>query len=312
MKSDFKQLLKLKIKSLTILLAVLLLSACRQGDNDRRKVVPLVGTIVSDRSEPYNNLLSSVDLKSSDGGLVLFGTESEVSALGAYLLHSDLFDNVDARSNPDLLPDFSGERIVEVTLGNASLLLDTLGGGLKLRTASIKAMLSSIDTLVGGKAVVLTSPAMCSYGKFDIDSLQRAFSLENLVFCPLELMADAAEGGRVAVLGDYPAGVYEEYFKYRKDVDYVGVLTPSQMADSLHTELGRLSADVILVDACGQDTDSLRTSHPELRFVDWKEQTGRALYMAMRKRNAFTHRVAYPQKESVWAVCSEDLTYSFE
>lgn len=306
-KSNSKHLLKSKV----FLLGILLLSACRQGDNGERKVVPLVGTIVSDRSEPYNSLLSSFDLKSSDGGLVLFGAESEVSALGEYLLHSDLFDNVDARRKPDLLPDFSGEKIVEVTLGNASLLSDTLGGGLKLRTASIKAMLSAVDTLVGGKAVVLTSPAMCSYGKFDIDSLQRAFSLGNLVFCPLELMADATEGGRVAVLGAYPEGVYEEYFKYRDDVDYVGALTPSQMADSLHTELDRLSADVILVDACGQDTDSLRLSHPYLRFVDWKEQTGKALYLALRERNAFTHKVAYPQKESVWAICSEDLTYSF-
>lgn len=301
----------MKVKSLAVFLGLLLLSACRQGDNGQRKVVPLVGTLVSDRSEPYNRLLSSFDLSSSDGGLVLFGAESEVSELGEYLLHSDLFDNVDARSNPDLLPDFSGEKVVEVTLGNASLLSDTLGGGLKLRTASIKAVLSSLDTLVRGKAVVLTSPAMCSYGKFDIDSLQRAFSLEDLVFCPLELMADATMGGRVAVLGSYPEGVYEEYFKYRDDVDYVGTLTPLQMADSLHTELDRLSADVILVDACGQDADSLRLSHPYLRFVDWKEQTGKALYLALRERNAFTHKVAYPQKESVWAICSEDLTYSF-
>lgn len=301
----------MKVKSLAVFLGLLLLSACRQGDNGQRKVVPLVGTLVSDRSEPYNRLLSSFGLSSSDGGLVLFGAESEVSELGEYLLHSDLFDNVDARSNPDLLPDFSGEKVVEVTLGNASLLSDTLGGGLKLRTASIKAVLSSLDTLVRGKAVVLTSPAMCSYGKFDIDSLQRAFSLEDLVFCPLELMADATMGGRVAVLGSYPEGVYEEYFKYRDDVDYVGTLTPLQMADSLHTELDRLSADVILVDACGQDADSLRLSHPYLRFVDWKEQTGKALYLALRERNAFTHKVAYPQKESVWAICSEDLTYSF-
>lgn len=300
----------MKVKSLVVLLAVLLLSACRPGDNGQRKVVPLVGTVVSDRSEPYNRLLSSFDLRSSDGGLVIFGAESEVSALGEYLLHSDLFDNVDARRNPDLLPDFSGEKIVEVTLGNASLLSDTLGGGLKLRTASIKAVLSSLDTLVHGKAVVLTSPAMCSC-KFDIDSLQRAFSLENLVFCPLELMADAAGGGRVAVLSPYPAGVYDEYFKYRTDVDYVGVLTPLQMADSLHTGLDRLSADVVLVDACAQDTDSLRFCYPGLRFVDWREQVGKALYLALRERNAFTHRVAYPQKESIWAICSEDLTYSF-
>lgn len=321
----------MKVKYWSILSAFILALAasCQPKPAPQRAVVGYVDEIIEDRSESGHQLLSAFDQRDPLGDIVVFGPSDEVRSMSLALLSSDRFDNVDARPISDSLPDFSGEVICQVVLSNPEV-LDSYGAdeGSSLRELTVRAVLSSIDTLSyrtpsdlssyshkpRGKVVVMTSSQMASYGKYDVDSLMRAFGIESAVFFPLELMADKALSkaeSRIGIVTSKPQELYDEYFRFREDArgHFIGAFPKETVLATQTSIADSLALDVLLLDDPAVPADTLRARFPKVEVVDPAAVTAEACFRAMRSRNIFTHRVAYPRWTAYTAEPSGDLQY---
>ena len=311
--------------------AVLLmgLAACQPKVVPQRPVVDYVSELIDERSDPGHQLLASFGEKDAAGDIVVFGPLDEVRPMSLALLSSDRFDNVDARPIKDSLPDFSGEVITRIMLTDPSVLQDYAADeGAALREWTVKAVLSSLDTLsyrtpndlasfshkTRGKLVILTSSAMAAYGKYDVDSLLRAFGLGSTVFYPFELMADKALAkpeSRIGIVSSKPKAVYDEFFGYRNDArgHFIDVFPKETVLDPSSNIVDSLALDVLMLDDPAVRVDSLKVRFPDIRVVSPYAVTCEACYRAMRSRNIFTHRVAYPQWVTYTAIATEDSQF---
>lgn len=321
--------MKLKYWSFASALAVVFLSSCQPKPAPKRAVADYVDELIEDRYAHGHQLLASFDLRNPAGDIVVFGPSDEVRSMTLALLSSDRFDNVDARPVRDLLPDFSGEVITQAVMSDPEVLAGYVSDeGASLRELTVRAVLTSLDTLSyrtpsdlssfshksRGKVVVMTSSAMAAYGKYDVDSLMRAFGLGSTVFFPFELMADKALSrteSRIGIVSDKPQALYDEYFRYRDDArsHYIGTFSREAVLDSLSNLADSLALDVLLLDDPSVPADSLRGRFPKVEVIDPAGVTAEACYRAMRSRNIFTHRVAYPRWAAYSAVPAEDLQY---
>ena len=307
----------MNIRRLTIIALAALLSvcSCKPKVESERPVIQYVSEIIQERANPAHQLLGSFNSKKANGNIVVFGPLDEARSLSASLFLFDKFDNVDARPVRDSLLDFSGEVIARVIMGDVSPLsaFQTEGGEERLRELTVKAALASLDTLTKGKVVVLTSSAMAAYGKYDLDSLMRAFHIADAVFFPLELMADKVYDkpeARVGIVSSKPAKLYEEFFKYREDFEgyFIGVYPKESVLDTVSV-VDTLALDVLLLDDYSIAADTLRARFPRVEVITPGEVTSEACFKAMRSRNIFTHRVAYPRRETFSAVLNEDSEF---
>lgn len=321
--------MKLKYWSFASALVLVFMSSCQPKPSPKRAVSDFVDELIHDRSAAGHQLLASFDPRDPAGDIVVFGPSDEVRSMSRALLSSDRFDNVDARPVRDLLPDFSGEVITQVVMSNPEILAGYGNDqGASLRELTVKAVLTSLDTLSfrtpsdlssfshksRGKIVVMTSSAMAAYGKYDVDSLMRAFGLGSAVFFPFDLMADKALSkpeSRIGIVSPKPQSLYDEYFGYRDDAGshYIGTFSGESVLDPLTNIADSLALDVLLLDDPAVEADSLRALFPKVEVIDPASVTAQACYRAMRSRNIFTHRVAYPRWAAYSAVPSEDLQY---
>ncbi|MBO4465329.1 MAG: hypothetical protein J5748_01445 [Bacteroidales bacterium] len=301
-----------------LLLPLLAIGACKPKEVSERPVIEYVSEIIQERANPAHQLLGSFKPGDANGNIVVFGPLEEVRPMSASLLRFDRFDNVDARPVRDSLLDFSGEVVTRVIMSDKSPLsaVQTDEGTRNLRELTVKAALASLDTLghrTRGKVVVLTSSAMAAYGKYDLDSLLRAFHIGNVVFFPLDLMAEKALAkpeARIGIVSSQPAGIYEEYFRHRDEFEGidVGVYPKEMILDSVSV-VDTLSLDMLLLDDYTVPADTLRSRFPGVEVVTPGSVTSEACFKAMRRRNIFTHRVAYPKRETFTASLSEDSEF---
>ena len=308
--------------SIVLLFPLLGICACKPKEVSERPVIPYVSELIQERANPGHQLLGSFNSANANGNIVVFGPAEEVRPLSSALFLFDRFDNVDARPIRDSLLDFSGEVITRVVMRDKSP-LEAFGNGEDLRELTVKAALACLDTAgrrTPGKVVVLTSSAMASYGKYDLDSLLRSFHIADAVFFPLDLMADRVlqkPDARIGIVSSRPAALYEEFFKYRDDFEglFIGVYPKNLVLDSVSV-VDTLALDVLLLDDYTVIADSLRARFPGVEVVSPGEVTSEACFKAMRRRNIFTHRVAYPKIETYSAILNEDsefvLTHSDE
>ena len=308
----------MKRSLLFLLLPLLALGACKPKEVSERPVIEFVSEVIQERSNPWHQMLGAFNTGNPNGNIVVFGPLEEVRPMSASLLLFDRFDNVDARPVRDSLLDFSGEVVTRVILGDKAPLADvqTEEGVRKLRELTVKAALACLDTVgtrTPGKVVILTSSAMAAYGKYDLDSLLRSFHIADAVFFPLDLMAEKVlekPEAKVGIVSSQPAGIYEEYFKYRDEFEgiHIGVY-PKEVVLNEVSVVDTLSLDVLLLDDCTLKADTLRARFPGVEIVTPGSVTSEACFKAMRARNIFTHRVAYPKRETFTAILNEDSEF---
>lgn len=309
--------------------AVIAVCSCKPKIVSERPVIDYVSEVIEERANPANKLLSSFDAREANANIVVFGPLEEVRPLAGAFLMYDRFDNVDARPVRDSLPDFAGEVITRVIMADAKPLekLRTDDDQLALRELAVKAALACLDTAsfrtpgdlssyshkVRGKAVVLTSSAMAAFGKYDVDSLFRSFGIEDAVFFPLELMADRAFAKpetRIGIVSEQSAELYDEFFKYRDDAagHFIGVFPKESVLGEVSV-VDSLALDILLMDDYSVPADSLRKRFPKVEVITPGEVACEACFKAMRSRNIFTHRVAYPRRETYTALIRDDSEY---
>lgn len=301
-----------------LLLPLLALGACKPKEVSERPVIEFVSEVVQERGNPWHQMLDAFNPGNPNGNIVVCGPLEEVRPMSASLLRFDRFDNVDARPVRDSLLDFSGEVVTRVILGDRRPLsaVQTEEGVKNLRELTVRAALACLDTTgrrIPGKVVILTSSAMAAYGKYDLDSLLRAFHIADAVYFPLDLMADkvlAKQDARVGIVSPQPEQIYEEYFKYRDEFEgmHVGVYPKETLLDSVGVA-DTLALDVLLLDDPSVSADTLRTRFPGVEIVTPGAVTCEACFKAMRRRNIFTHRVAYPKRETFTALMNEDSEF---
>lgn len=309
--------------------ALLSAASCKPKVVSERPVIPFVSEMIQERANPGHQLLASFDAHDADGNIVVFGPKEEAKPMSAAIFLFDRFDNVDARPVRDSLLDFSGEVISRVIMADKGPLSDfqTEEGAAELRELTVKAALACIDTLsyrtskdlrsyshkMKGKVVVITPSAMAAYGKYDLDSLMRAFRIADAVFFPFELMADRALARpetRIGIVSQHSPQLYGEFFKYREDAEghFIGVFPAETVLDEVSV-VDTLALDVLLLDDYSLAADSLRARFPRVEVVSPGEVTSEACFKAMRKRNIFTHRVAYPSRETFTASLNDDSEF---
>lgn len=194
------------MKKLPAIAALLLLAACKPGVQPSRQTIPFVSDLIADHSNPKRALVAEFKASNPTGALYVIGSADRCQAISRTLAGSDIFDNVDAKLLSDGLPDFSGETICSV-VDNANTPYrqwSDRGEEDALRENTVRCVLAALDTVsyvskydqdgLGvkrrAKQIILASPEMWAYGKFDCDTLFKTAGAFNPVICPLELMLD--------------------------------------------------------------------------------------------------------------------------
>ena len=99
-------------KSICLLsLACVLVLSCGRGGTQAGYVLPCIREMIADTSSVGHSVLEDYDPSDRYGSIAVVGPEDETRLLSSFLMHCDMFDNVDARWARDSLPDFAGETI---------------------------------------------------------------------------------------------------------------------------------------------------------------------------------------------------------
>ena len=142
---------------------VALVSSCTRRVETAYEAIPMVNRLITDSLPSLQVMARSAGQPS--GTIVLAGEPLHCLSVSERMMLCDEFDNVDARSLKDGLPDFAGETIV--SLLDFSEPSDTLA----LREAAVNCALAAIDSFVNCKVLVICSPSLALKGKDDIQDL---------------------------------------------------------------------------------------------------------------------------------------------
>ena len=307
-------------------------------------------------------LVSSSASGSSDGSIFIVGEPLESLHLSEALMCSDDFDNVTGSAHPDALPDFAGEEICSL-LDKAN---SPYRGYLKasnssfLRELTVRHVVESLDSVVfispfdkegmgrrkAAKLIVLASPYMAAYGRFDADTLFSCMGVESIVISPLDIMmAESlpADGTpvNVGVLADSAAiadRVYESVFAEQtsRKASHSSLLfqgSPRGNGHELVSFLEQYSQagysnplSVLIVDDYSVDIDSLKAElaairvelsdaqllygslvSDDFRILDTRSTVAHECYRRLRSSNTFTHNIAYPRARALVSSPSTEL-----
>ena len=284
-----------------LLLVLLSPAACIRQTEEVRPTIPLVREILAGKNDPRAQMLRGFKPQ-PQADIAFIGSAFACDRFAEYLTFLDEQDNVDARREPDGLPDFAGETFacIEDTHPYPDVL--ARDGEEALRRRTVYRVLAALDTVAhispydleglsvkpSAKLVVLADPFLAEYGGFDVDTLFRSLGCRIPVVSPIEQMIDHAfEQGRrwdlsVGVICD-PAldttGIYERIFA-RKAAERGArgascVAIGVERRDSvLHTFLRRYRdtghqkpLDAILIDNLSVSPDTLKTELAEIVSV---------------------------------------------
>lgn len=182
--------------------ALAVFASCAPKGVGNRPTIQYVRDIIAGNGLPETGIVEAFDAASSAGPVCIVGTGSDCAAFRSVFEHCDLLDNVTGRPRPDGLPDFSGEIILSLADDSRGPLCGIEPDSLRMMT--VRDVVAAIDTVyylsefdkVGlgkrpsSKVVVLASPEMTAYGRFDADTLFEAFGKPDPVISPLGLMLE--------------------------------------------------------------------------------------------------------------------------
>lgn len=183
-------------------LSVLLLVSCRREENVNFQPVGLAVEAVSDTASAAAGSLAGYQDVGNAAAIAVFGGFEETAVLAERLLTADKFDNVDAKSRPDGLPDFAGETVMPVfDMVNAPYVgyISSMNENF-VRETAVKGFLSALSGHCASSAfdhghsavkprakiVILSSSLMSGYGSRDIEYIIRNAGLSAGVLNPVE------------------------------------------------------------------------------------------------------------------------------
>ena len=191
---------------------------------------------------------------------------------------------------------------------------------------------SGLGRKPGAKLVLLTSPRAALSGMSDVDTLLTALSCNMPVICPMKIalepfFAQKKKSAVIAVIGDsaekdldaYPAYVQSLAAKAGMDTSACFVRTDStakpllSLLDAYAASGASLPIDMLLVDNHRVDANEIRAELARVRsvmneesflygnlvsrdfkVVDLAAVGAESCFTSLRRRNLFTHKVAYP------------------
>lgn len=313
---------------LLLLAAAAALAACAGPAPSGRPTIPYVEQILADKAGPEHTLLASIPAGKKEGRIAIIDSPARSAALLEEFLTCDHFDNIDGSAAPDQLPDFAGETVVSLLDDYNTPFTNFLGNTETLREVTVREALKALGPDVDAKALVLSSSLMAKYGGFDLDTLLRSTGVNLPVVLPVQSVADrcreASSPGKVAVFSEVAGmagtGVYEAVFE---GVDcYSGFVADTvETGASLRTLLrqylesgGTAAISLFYLDDFRLSPEDIRAQAREIIEVeseenlqlrqliarDWRvvgalQAASEACYREFRKRNVFTHDIAYPK-----------------
>lgn len=310
--------------------------SCKKDVQVGQQTIPLVERILSG-DERYNlQLMGLYREKSAEGAIAVVGNYSDCEVYAQQLLECDFFDNIDGSRKRDGLADFAGEKIVAyIDQANADF-----GGYARhentslLREITVRDFLMAADTACSiaafdtlkmdkqprAKIVILASPHMAEYGKFDVDTLTRSTKAFIKVISPIELVKE--RGGFIGVITDSTtckSGIYEKVLDRATshsaiqsfENDSTNVL--KSFIDHYRTNGGEKQISTIVMDADQFEPARLRRElkeimtvqsesnvasrkfiSPDIQFIWLSELVAQECFRYMREENIFTHYIAKP------------------
>ena len=348
--------------AVALILAATALPSCQRNVTPPRPTIPLVRQIVTERGGAVHKRLAAFNPSCPEGPVCIVGEPERCLFISEALMTADDHDNVTGSARPDALPDFAGEEFLSL-LDRAN---GPYGGYISasntawLRELTVRHVLDCMDTVsfvshydkegvgrrVAGKMVILASPYMAAYGRFDADTLFTLLGRKSPVISPVDLMFDEALGplsvpANIALLADSTAiqdGVYQAVFdeSVRRSGLRGSLLIPSAPAESkvLAGFLDSYEAagytkplDAIVVDDFTVSIDSLEAElasvrvelsdeslrygkmlSPSFRIIDIRSLVKKVCYERMREANTFTHNIAYPKADALISAPRTDLS----
>lgn len=340
-----------KTLNIIIVLSLALLSGCRGPQVVSRAPIRYVDSIVANTHIREHLALSATSGAVVNGDIAIFDTPERCLLLSEAFMEADFYDNLDGKRVSDGLPDFAGERIASLMDDRYAPYSQYIGGSEdRLRELAVRGFVAAADTICSmaafdkesrsqkpmAKAVVLSSPYMAAYGRFDVDTLARSFSSGIQIFSPVtSMISDVLENCQapvnVAVLasadvagsGAYQS-VFAEMIQGRGDTLSRCQVFSVPEADSSSLDVFRSVLDsckaaglnhvnALLVDdySClvselealrdglmGSDAEADVVRRQVLAkgfyIVDPRISVVSDCYRTFRKRNIFTHNIAYP------------------
>ena len=303
-----------------VLSAVFVLSACSNTEYGGGNSLPYIEKILSDTESKEYLQLSSFNSISSRGNIVVMDNADRALAFSDYFLTCDVFDNISGNDNPDMLPDFAGENVVEISDNGNTPYSNILPDRKAMRTATVKSVIATLDSVSSAKITVLSSPFMAEYGMSDVDTLLYATDCALLVVSPLRLIASQTRNLKgIAVFADSEAvgtDIYSQIFRDRNVFVYDCDSLPSMKSFLEQYMVENQDAlDMVVIDNVNVDVNALSTElesffdvenydnlalrqmiGTEFRIVDVRDVAAREVYRLMRKGNLFTHAISYPEK----------------
>lgn len=304
------------------------LVSCAGPAPSGRPTIPYVEQILADKSCPEHVLLASIPAGKRDGRIAIIDSPERSLALLDEFLGCDHFDNIDGSSRPDQLPDFAGENIVSLLDEHNTPFTNFLGNTETLREVTVREALKAFGPDVDAKALVISSSLMAQYGGFDLDTLMRSVGVQVPVILPVQTIADGARAsgkpGKVAVFSEIEplakSGVYEKLFAgvdcfagFVADTVEAGASLRSLLCayrDSgaggaislfciddfrLTPEEIRAEAEEIIGTESEENLQLRQLIAKDYQVVSVLEAASKACYREFRKRNVFTHDIAYPK-----------------
>lgn len=198
----------MKHQIIIIGLALAAVVSCKHVNNVQRETIGLVQSIVEDTTGVWD-VVAHAGRSGADGAIAILGEPDDVLALARQFRTADRVDNVDARPQPDSLPDFAGETLhalMDVYHAPYSQFLGSQEGLDSLREVAVLGALHAWDTLCyhspsdrkpqlrkrSAKVLIYTSSLQKEYGLFDVDTLLKMAGGKCCVLSPVNLVLDEA------------------------------------------------------------------------------------------------------------------------
>lgn len=281
--------MKMRFKTiLSLSLCATLVCSCSLRKPAPSRAISIVEDVLSGAEPQMLSVLRSYDPASPSGDVVVIDDPLRAAMLSCVLLGVDEHDNIDASLQPDMLPDFAGERIVsqfdlEATYSSAG---DSL-----LRETAVRAVVAALDTACfqnvydtarlsrkpAAKVVVLASPAMASAARFDVDTLLGAAGASLPVVYPAhDILEDVQSMGckNVAVISDMTSGRcysrmmedigagYSMYFACADSLEGAGML--ESLLESYRDSGKRAPIDCVVIDTYATDESEMRSQYARI------------------------------------------------
>ena len=202
----------------------LALAACTSRQAEVTASIPFVEAVLKSPESQEYLTLSAPDFRIEQGVVAVLDTGSRALSLGASLLLSDRFDNIDGASVQDLLPDLAGEDLY---------IYMSLSPGADVRTGAVQSVYRTLagsfipdpflpdnrEALKRAKLILLGETAMAGKALDDVRILLDGTGSGVQVVSPAESMLKKAledstrmHIGILATPADVASGVYGEVF----------------------------------------------------------------------------------------------------